>query len=391
MKVLFFNYEYPPLGAGAANATFCLMHEYSKRPDVEVDVITSSIDKNYHLEKVSESIRIHRLPIGKNKSNLHFQSQKDLLVYSWKAYFFSRKLIDKAKKKGAPYGLTHSFFTVPCGFISMLLKFEYKLPYIISLRGSDVPGYSDRFVFLYKFITPVIKSIWNKAGAVIANSAGLKKLAEKSKPNKEIGIIYNGIDVDIFKPAPEKRPQDKLIITTGATRVTHRKGLNYLIEAVAKLAPRYPKIEARIMGDGNAKTELEEQVRNLKIENKVELIGRIPREEIMPYYEEASVFVMASFNEGMSNAMLEALATGLPIISTPTGGAEELVKDGVNGYLIKYKDSDDIGKKLEILINDQKLREKMGEASRRIAEKMSWQNVAGAYFRLYEKVVDSEK
>ena len=387
MKVLFFNYEYPPLGAGAANATFCLMQEYRNNPDIEIDVVTSSVDEKYHLEKVGDNVRIHRLPIGKNKSNLHFQSQKDLLVYSWKAFFYARKLIKVAGKNKKPYDLTHSFFTVPCGFISMLIKFEYKLPYIVSLRGADVPGYSDRFVFLYKFITPVIKLIWNKADAVMANSAGLKELTDKSKPNEEIGIIYNGIDVDIFKPNLEKRPKDKLIITTGATRVTHRKGINYLVDAMVKLAPEHPEIEAKIMGDGNAKAELESQVKELKIENNVKLIGRVPREEIMPYYEEAGIFVMTSLNEGMSNAMLEALGAGLPIISTPTGGAEELVKDGINGYLIKFRDSDDLAEKLKILINDPKMREMMGAESRRIAETMSWQNVAGEYFELYKKVI----
>ena len=84
MRILFLNYEYPPLGGGAGNATAYLLKEFAKIPGLEVDLVTSAIDKKYQLEKIGENIRIHRLPIGKNPKNLHFQSQKDLLIYAWK-------------------------------------------------------------------------------------------------------------------------------------------------------------------------------------------------------------------------------------------------------------------------------------------------------------------
>lgn len=391
MKVLFFNYEYPPLGAGAANATANILREFSKISGLEVELITSSIDNKYKLESIGGNIKIHKLPIGKNEINLHFQSQKDLLVYSWKAYFFARKLIKNAQKNNRPHNLTHSFFTVPCGFLSMLFKFQFNLPCIISLRGSDVPGYSDRFVFLYKLITPLIKFIWRNADRVISNSEGLKRLAEKSKTKKQIDIIYNGIDIDHFKPETENNFQDKFIITPGASRVTDRKGLNYLIEAVAILSKKYPRIYLKIMGDGNAREKLEQLVKKMKLENKIEFLGRIPREETVKYYQEASLFVLPSLNEGMSNAMLEALAVGLPIISTNTGGASELVADGQNGFIVKFKDSQDIAEKIEKLILDEDLRKKMSVASRTLAEKMSWKNVAEKYFEEYKKIKNAKK
>lgn len=386
MKVLFFNYEYPPLGGGAANATKCILQEFAKIPDLELDLVTSSIDGECHLEKNGEKIRVHRLPIGKNETNLHFQSQKDLLVYSWRAYIFSRKLIKNAKKANQPYNLTHSFFTVPCGFLSMLLKFEFKLPYIVSLRGSDVPYYSDRFTFIYKLITPLIKFIWKRAGQVISNSEGLRELAFRSVPRQEIGIIYNGINTDQFRPSVENKTQEKFFITPGATRTTDRKGLNYLIEAIAKLAPKYPQVYLKIVGDGNARGKLEQMVRDLKLEKNVEFMGIVPHDKILPYYQEAKLFVFPSLNEGMSNGMLEALASGLPLISTNTGGASELVKEGENGFIIKFKDAQDIADKVEKLILDEDLLKKMALASRALAEKMSWESVAQKYFEVYKQV-----
>ena len=391
MRIIFFNYEYPPLGAGAANATFCILHEYAKQTGLEIDLITSSISADYALEKIGENVRIHRLPIGKNKNNLHFQSRKDLIIYSWKAYFFACQLIREAARQGEKFDLSHSFFTVPCGFLSWLLKIEFKLPYIVSLRGSDVPGYSDRFVFLYKLITPIIKLIWNRADFVISNSQGLKDLALKTKTKKEIGLIYNGVDTGHFKPDSSQRRDDRFIITTGASRVTHRKGLNYLIEAAAKLFAKYPDIYVKIMGGGNARVNLEKLVKELRAEKNIEFLGRIPREKTVPYYQEASLFVLPSLNEGMSNAMLEALASGLPILATATGGSNELVHENENGFIIKTKDSADIAEKIEKIISDKNLRESMGQASRELAETMSWGKVAGQYFELYKKINQSLK
>lgn len=385
MKVLFLNYEYPPLGGGAANATKCILQEFSKMADLEVDLVTSSIDGKYHAEKIGENITLHRLLIGKNEKNLHFQSQRDLLSYSWRAYFFSRKLIKDAKKSNQPYSLTHAFFTVPCGFLSMLLKFEFNLPYIVSLRGSDVPGYSDRFTILYKLITPLIRLIWRGAKKVISNSEGLRELALESSPKQIVEIIPNGIDTELFAPNEESEARDKFIITPGASRLTDRKGLNFLIEAVAKLAPKYPQILLRIMGEGNAREKLEQFAKDLKLENNCEFVGLVSHEKVPAYYREAKLFVLPSLNEGMSNAMLEALATGLPLISTQTGGASELVADGKNGFLIKFKDSQDICEKIEKLILDETLRKKMALASRVLAQKLDWKNVAQKYAAVYRE------
>ena len=380
MRVLFFNYEYPPLGGGAGNATFCILQEFSKIPNLKVDLITSSVDKNFHLEKIGENIAIHKLPIGDKQKDLHHQSQKDLLVYTWKAYFYGKKLI-----KQNSYDLSHSFFTVPCGFISWRFFKKYNIPYIVSLRGADVPGYAERFSFIYKIITPLIKKIWKDAAEVIANSQGLKELALRTNSKQKISVIYNGIDTEKFKPASVPKNNNKFIITPGASRLTSRKGLVYLIRAVDKLSKKYQQVELKIMGDGEGeRVRLEEIVDKLNLRGRVVFLGRIPREKTFSYYQEADVFVLPSLNEGMSNAMLEALATGLPILATDTGGSKELITEGENGYIIEMKNAQDIADKLEKLINNSELKNKMGEASRRRALEMSWEKVAKEYYQTYE-------
>lgn len=411
MRVLFFNYEYPPLGGGAANATSYILREFSKIPDLEVDLVTSSADEKFELEKIGGNISIHKLPIGKNSKNLHYQSQRDLLVYAWKAYFFSRKLIKKNN-----YDLTHSFFTLPCGFLSLAYHRLYKLPYIVSLRGADVPGYSDRFPLIYALLTPLIQHIWKKADAVISNSQGLKELALKTNAGQEIGIIYNGIDIKQFKPSHETYNIKHATALAGSrysgktgdtehiayniehearnrnfkiiciSRLTRRKGINYLIEAMEKLVQKHPDLSLQIVGEGDAKAELEEQSQRANLGSKVEFKGRIPHEKLPEIYNSADVFVLPSLNEGMSNTMLEALSSGLPMIATDTGGSKELVRDGENGFIVKMKDPADIALKIEKLITNPELARSMGEKSRELAESMSWSSVARSYYELYKTI-----
>jgi L-malate glycosyltransferase len=385
MKILFFNYEYPPLGGGAGNATFYIMQEFAKIPDLEVDLITSSIDDKRHIENISDNIRIHRIPIGKNQANLHYQSQKELIIYAIKAYFYARKLVIKAKRANNPYQMTHSFFSIPCGQISWILKKQYGLPYTVSLRGSDVPGYSAKFSAVYKILNPLIKKVWADADRVVSVSSGLKELALHAKPDQHIEVIVNGINIDEFTYDPNARDIEKFRILC-VSRLTPRKGIHYLIESTKYLKNEYPNIQVDIVGDGEQHTELTAKAHDLELNDHCIFHGLVPHDEITPFYKQASIFVLPSANEGMSNTMLEALACGLPLVATDTGGTRELVRDGENGFIIKMKDPEDIAEKIKKIMTNDELRIHMAEASRHLAEQMSWKNVAEKYVDLYQEV-----
>ncbi|MEI7621220.1 MAG: glycosyltransferase family 4 protein [Candidatus Moraniibacteriota bacterium] len=384
MKILFFNYEFPPLGGGAGNACFYLLRQYAQDPRVEVDFVTASVDGQLHVEKFADNITVHRLPIGKNQANIHFQTKKELLKYAWVSYQYGRQLAKEKK-----YDLSHAFFSVPCGAVSMLLKWEFKIPYLVSLRGSDVPGYSERFTVLYKFITPIIKLIWRQATFVIANSQGLKELALRAGAGKEIGVIGNGIDIAEFFPDRSKINPDQFQLLC-VSRVTPRKGIRFLIQAFKILTSRYPQLRLLVAGDGNEKASLEQLARGLALEDKVVFLF-VPHDKVVEYYQKANVFVLPSLNEGMSNAMLEALACGLPIVATDTGGTQELVSDGRNGLIVKMKDADDLAEKIEKLVLNPPLEKAMALESRQLAEKMSWQVVASQYCELYQQTSNLNK
>ncbi len=371
MKILILNYEFPPLGGGAGNATKYILKEFSHIKDLEIDLVTSSVEK-FKLEQFSSNIRIHYLDIGKNPKKLHFQSIKDLLIYSKKAYSYIKKNLMKKNS----YDLCHAFFGIPCGFIAKKLD----IPYIVSLRGSDVPFYNIKYKYLDKFFFKNLsKGIWADAKAVIANSSGLKDLALASIPNQEIGIIFNGIDTNEFIPKKDYNLDGKLkILSVG--RLIERKGFKYLIEAIKDL----DNVSLSIIGDGPDLEYLKELSNGLDIN----FLGLIEHDDLGKLYKDYDLFILASLNEGMSNTVLEAMSAGLPLILSDTGGTRELIKD--HGFVVPTHNSEEIHKAITKYLNNPKLLEVYGRESREKALQMNWKSVSKQYLKEYKKAIGDE-
>lgn len=369
--VLFLNYEYPPLGGGAANATKYLLQEYAQRDDLEVHLVTSSVD-DFRVEELSSNVTIHYLNIGK-KGNFHYQSNKDLLTYSWKAYRYSKKLIQKYD-----FDLVHAFFGIPCGFIAQKLG----LPYIASLRGSDVPFYNPRFEKLDKLLFQrMSRNIWKNSKATIANSQGLRDLALESSPTQDIGVIYNGVDISEFQTsnvsvaAMPSSPQSDSLSILAVGRLIPRKGFDILIQAAKDLP-----VTVTLVGDGPERESLEQLATETSVE--VNFVGLIDHDEIVQYYQTHDLFALPSANEGMSNTVLEAMACGLPIITTNTGGTQELVT--TNGWVIE-RTVKALRSALQESLDNREALAQMGRDSRARVEEMSWKKVADQYVEEYKR------
>ncbi len=248
-KILFFNYEYPPLGGGAANATKYIMEEFAQRGDVCVDVVTSAVDNRYYSEKIGGCVTIHYVPIGQKSHQLNFQTKRQLLMYSWRALRYGLRLSRQQR-----YDMTHSFFAVPCGVLSLLMKKRRGLPYIVSLRGADVPGYSERFMQIYGILRPLVRRVWREAAHVVTNSQGLKELAAMSAPTQMFLHIPNGVDTHFYTPgtrtAVDRQKEFRILC---AARLSRRKGFTDAITAFAAIAHDYPHATLTIAGgEGNA-------------------------------------------------------------------------------------------------------------------------------------------
>lgn len=366
-RILMLNYEFPPLGGGAGNATYYLLKEFSKIDDLQIDLVTSSVNR-YKKEQFSSNIKIHYLNIGK-KGNLHYQSKKDLLEYSWKAYFFSKRLI-----KNQRYDFIHAFFGIPCGYIAMKLS----LPYIVSLRGSDVPGHNPKFNKIYFLLSPLLKKIWEKARFIVANSEDLKNTALKFYSEARIDVIPNGVDWDGFRPNPARR-RNNIFRVLYVGRFHKIKGINYLIDAFKQFAQERNDVELVLVGEGPLYAGVKKENSSFK---KIRILGRKEQSELIKIYQRSDVFVLPSLNEGMSNTLLEAMACGLAVIATNTGGAKELL--GRDGIIMKKENSQEIFQGLEKLYSNRELLRNMKIQSRQKAKKMSWEEGARKYLDIYD-------
>lgn len=386
LHVLLLNYEYPPLGGGAANATRQLLLEFAEIKGVAVDLVTSSPDSTSDVERLSADITIHRLPV--NKKGMHYWRQREVLTYLFRA----RNYIH-AKLPLSRYDLAHAFFALPSG----LLCYRHRdmLPYIVSLRGSDVPGFNQRLELHYSFLKPLVRRVWSGAASVIANSDDLRSLALRTSPLQQIEVIANGVDTKGFQPRRDDRRREGPLRILAVSRLIERKGLDILIRALPEIL-KHRHVSLRIVGGGNLKDQLRSLAADLGVADAVTLTGYVPHERLPEIYNDADLFVLPSHAEGMSNALLEAMACGLPVIATDTGGSSALLHD--NGLVVEENTPSDWSRAILAMTSDKTAMRDMAEASRAISRKYSWGGVAQKYLDIYldvakitSRAVDSKK
>jgi glycosyltransferase involved in cell wall biosynthesis len=376
MKILMLNYEFPPIGGGGGQAHLALLGQYAGRPDLQVDVLTSAPKPGFFTERFADNILIFRM--GIRKKNLHLWRRTEVVEWLLKAGACCQSLV-----KSSRYDLAHAFFGFPTGWICY--RHARRLPYIISLRGSDVPGRNARLKLEYAILGPLVfKPIWKRAAALVACSEGLKTRALRFFPSAQIDVIPNGVDLERFSPAPVTGHSQSLrLVTVG--RLSATKRLPILIEAVEQLRKGGCPVTLTVVGGGALESQLRRSLNEKDLRGSVTLMGRQDAESMPQIYRDHDVFVSATAQEGMSNAMLEAMASGLPIVTTRCEGTDELIAD--NGIVVGSSNATELARAVRTLSENPSQREAMALAARKQASLFSWSSVADRYIQCYERVL----
>ncbi len=373
------NNEYPPLGGGTGTVNKEIISFFKGISDIKIDLITGSIEKNNTIEELSDNIKIYK--IGLNNKNIHHATNSELIKYTIKAFFIAKKL-----HKTAKYDMSFAWSTVPAGFVSYLLNILYGLPFVVRVGGPDIPGYEARYNLVYKFISPIIKRIWKKSYTIVTKCQSENDMILDINPNLPLKTIYNGIDTKKFKPADKNKSESKLKIICTA-RLIKRKGQDILIKAIAHLKEKQDiEIFCNLVGDGDEKLNYEQLARQLNVGRLINFVSSVSRESIVEHYNDADIFVLPSYNEGMSNAVLEAMACGLPVIVTDVGGTAEMVTEGENGFIFEKSNHKELAVILEKLYLNPKLVSKMGKLSREKAKIFNWRNIGYEYIELFKQL-----
>jgi len=375
MRLVILNSEYPPIGGGAGNASAHIASQLVKMGH-EITIITARFADLPHQE-TSTNLTVIRIPTLRRKRDRSGALEQILFIIS--ASFWTLRLVHHLKPNA-----TLAFFGVPSGAVALFLKLAHKIPYVVSLRGGDVPGFRPYdFGVYHKLVAPLLRIIWKNASAIVANSSGLRELAIRFDARFEIPIIPNGVDLELYKTSDYADDGIPRLLSVG--RIVHQKGLDLAMRALADL--RDLEWEWRIAGDGPQLEFLKLLAHKLGIANRVHFLGWQSRMQLIERYQCSSLFLFPSRDEGMPNAVLEAMASGLPIIASRVAGSEELVLDGNTGILFLTEDAEALRIALRTLLTDVALRKKMGKASRRrVEEHYSWESTARQYALLLEQV-----
>jgi glycosyltransferase involved in cell wall biosynthesis len=334
-----------------------------------------------------EGVEVHRIPMLRQRQEYcsTFEMGTFLVSGLWHSFFQAREFKPD---------LVHVFFGLPDGPIGWLLKRAYGLPYLISLRGADVPSEEvKRFAAHYRILRPWVRWLWRDAGALVAVSNGLREYAYETTPDLPIEVIPNAIELSLFTP-PRQRIHNGPVRLLFVGRFNHFKNVEALLEAAARLKEMglEQQFELQLVGDGERRANLERLTSAKGLHKQVRFLGWVDRAQIVEYYRQADLFVTATTWEGMPNTVLEGMACGLPVVGSRASGLEELVHDGVNGYLVEINDTAALAERLAELIENPYERQRMGKESRKIAEnEFAWEYITEHYVKIYQRITVGQK
>jgi glycosyltransferase involved in cell wall biosynthesis len=271
------------------------------------------------------------------------------------------------------------------------------LPLVVSLHGSDV--------YVAETLAPArraARAVFARAGAVTACSAdlGQRAIALGAHPDR-LEVVPYGVDADRFRPDPRLRakrraglgitPKTTLVFSAG--RLVRKKGFEYLVDAIARVPPTTDLV-AVIAGAGDLDTELRAQAENARVADKIRFVGNISQDDVAAWLATADIVAIPSVRDdsgnvdGLPNIVLEALASGTPIVTTSAGGIGSVVEHTRTGVIVPERDPSGLAAAIETLARDPALRVRLGEAGRAaVMARFGWEFVAGRFEAAYDRAL----
>jgi len=264
--------------------------------------------------------------------------------------------------------------------IIMMLAFSFLTSSkIIASERADPSKYST-------FIQKGLRLLCRRADGWVFQTPEVFNWYKKRLGNVKNIVIPNAIN-PVFFDNNKAKGKEKVIITSG--RLNAQKRHDLLIAAFSKIANKHGNYQLMILGEGSLRSRLANQITELNIENRVLMPGYV--DDIKERLSEASMFVLTSDFEGMPNALIEAMALGLPCVSTDCdgGGARFLIKDGENGLLVPKNDVAALANAMDRILSDDALAQKLGRNAEKVKEELHPDKIYGQWMDFIDKVVSS--
>jgi len=279
------------------------------------------------------------------------------------------------------------------GSLAIFKKWAFKIPFIYTLHGLPQPWLEPLMLYKIAYTTEhcLLPFAASRASAVVAVSNYVKKML-KEQYGVDSEVIYHGIDADESKPknkAESKRmldykETDFIILSVG--KLHPYKDPLTLIKAISVAVEKNANLHLIMIGDGELYTEVEKEISKLNLSNHVRLFRRVDDQMLEMLYDAADVFVLPSVNEAFGMVLLEAMASGLPVIASNSGACPEVV--GNAGILFNQGNSTDLAEKIVTLSFDKGLSRKLAKAGqKRVKKVFCWKDKIRQYWELYRIII----
>jgi glycosyltransferase involved in cell wall biosynthesis len=325
------------------------------------------------------------------------QSKVTKLAKLNRLFIMARYLIAQYRhsvKEGRRFGaqIVHGHWAIPTGPALVAIARTLKIPSVITLHGGDVyVNTAEGYDFPTRwYVRPVLAWTLRKASALTAISEDCKQHALNAGAyESSISVVMNGADLRRFSPAPRSEvPAFGPRMIFACRQLFPRKGIRFLIEAVAKLKPKYPDINLIIAGDGFERPTLEQLAKDRGLGDRTQFLGWMANKDLPQYFRGCAVSVIPSLEEGFGIPAAEAMGCETPVVASDAGGLPEVVENGVTGFVVPKGDADALAQAIDRLLADADLRASMGKAGRaRALARFDWDRTVEQFNGVYEKVI----
>jgi glycosyltransferase involved in cell wall biosynthesis len=366
LNILSLTYEYPPIGGGGAAVSSALNRQLAALGH-RVRVVTSAM-KDLSPAEVLDGVEIHRASCWRRYR--HYSTALELLTTLRPAYRLAAKLIEAQRPD-----VIHVHFALPSGIVAYWLSKRFNIPYVLTVHGSDIPGYNpDRFKLSHRIASPIWKHVIRGAAIVTSPSEFLARLL-RQQLQIPVHIVRNGYNAALR----QGRQRRKLVLVVA--RLFPRKGVQHFLQAVSGLPAEW---EYLVVGDGPYMESLKAQAAD--VASPAKFAGFINQTELIGLYEEASIFVFPSIQENFPMVLLEAMDAGCAIITTDAEGCAEVV--GNTGIVIEKSNSLEIRRSLVQLMGSSTLRRELAAQSEARVKDFRWSRIAAQYTEVFQAVLD---
>jgi L-malate glycosyltransferase len=379
-KICITTPEFPPRQWGGLARTVERVACHARDIGFDVHVACFSIDPENQIlldenreTRLQDGIVVHRLTLAKEQMTDFEREIWDCPhTLTLQMMYQSLELLHQTEK----FGLFHSFFLYPIGYVTGILAKKYRAPSLTTIVGNDI----NKYIFSPEKVE-VCRSGLENADRVVALSRDLMEMADALSPIRQKSkIIYNSVEIPEENWVPKSDQESLRIGCAGIFK--YAKGLPYLFKAIALIRRDGLILELRGELRKSERPVYQQMLAKTDIGDLVVFREPLPHDKIPDWLRTLDIFVLPSISEGCPNILMEALACGVPCIATRTGANEELIENYVSGILVPWGDSAALADALTELANGVDLRQRLGSGGRlRMSqfsperERLDWESI----------------